>query len=134
MSAPNDAPPPHIQMMQMLGGAQVAGAICCVAKLGVPDLVEGGAKSAEDLAKQIGAHPGALYRLLRATASVGVLSEGPDGKFSQTPLSATLRTDANPGVRSWALMGILDWHMHGWQRLEYSVRTGKTALDEVYGK
>ena len=24
--------------------------------------------------------------------------------------------------------------MRGWERLEYSVRTGKTALDEVYGK
>ena len=32
---------------------------------------------------------------MRATACVGVLSEGPDGKFSQTPMSAVLRSDAN---------------------------------------
>jgi hypothetical protein len=120
--------------MQMLGGAQVAGAIGCLAKLGLPDMVEAGPKSADDLARQIGAHPGALYRLMRATASVGVLAEGPDGKFSQTPLSAVLRSDGKPSLRALAIMGMLDWHMHGWQRLEYSVRTGKTALDEVYGK
>ena len=71
---------------------------------------------------------------MRATASVGVLSEGPDGKFSQTPLSAVLRRDANPSLRALAIMGTREWHVRGWERLEYSVRTGKTALDEVYGK
>jgi O-methyltransferase domain len=120
-------------MMQMLGGASVAGAISCLAKLGIPDLVEAGPKSAEDLAATVSAHPGALYRLMRATAGVGVLAEGPDGKFSQTPLSAVLRRDANPSLRALAIMGGGEWHMRGWERLEYSVRTGKTALDEVYG-
>jgi O-methyltransferase domain/Dimerisation domain len=134
MSAQPGAPPPHVQLMQMLGGAYVAGAISCLAKLGVADLVESGPRSAEDLAAQIGAQPGALYRLMRATAGVGVLSEGPDGKFSQTPLSAVLRRDATPSLRALAIMGGGEWHMRGWGRLEYSVRTGKTALDEVYGK
>jgi hypothetical protein len=120
-------------MLQMIGGAQVAGAIGCLAKLGVPEMVESGPRSAEDLARQIGAHPGALYRLMRATASVGVLSEGPDGKFSQTPLSAVLRRDARPSLRALAMMQTSEWHMRGWERLEYSVRTGKTALDEVLG-
>ena len=128
------APPPHAQLMQMLSGAFVAGAIGCLASLGVPDMVEAGPESAEGLAAHIGAHPGALYRLMRATASVGVLAEGPDGKFSQTPLSAVLRRDARPSLRALAIMGTGEWHMRGWARLEYSVRTGKTALDEVYGK
>lgn len=121
-------------MMQMLNGFHVAGAVSCLAKLGVPDLVEAGPKSAEDLAVQIGAHPGALYRLLRATASLGVLAEGPDGKFSQTPLSAVLRSDAKPSLRALAIMGAHQWHMRGWERVEYSVRTGNTALDEIFGK
>jgi O-methyltransferase domain/Dimerisation domain len=133
MSAQPGAVPPHVQVLQILGGAQVAGAVCCLAKLGVPDLVESGPKSAEELAKQLGADPGALYRLMRATASVGVLVEGADGKFSQTPLSTALRSDSNPSLRALAIMGITEWHMRGWTRLEYSVRTGKTALDEVYG-
>jgi hypothetical protein len=32
------------------------------------------------------------------------------------------------------MMGAREWHMRGWEHLEYSVRTGKTALDQVYGK
>jgi hypothetical protein len=133
MSSQSDAPPAHVGMLQLLGGAQVAGAVGCVAQLGIADLVAAGPRSAEDLAAQIGAHPGALYRLMRATASVGVLSEGSDGTFSQTPLSAVLCRDAKPSLRALAIMGITEWHMRGWVRLEYSVRTGKTALDEVYG-
>jgi hypothetical protein len=70
---------------------------------------------------------------MRATSSVGVLSEGPDGKFSQTPLSAVLCRDAKPSLRALAIMQNSEWHMRGWERLEYSVRTGKTALDEVLG-
>ena len=120
-------------MLQLMGGADITLAISCLAQLGVPDLVEAGPRSADDLAREIGAHPGALYRLMRATASVGVLSEGPDGKFSQTPLSAVLHSNANPSLRAFAIMGARDWWLRGWQRLEYSVRTGKTALDDVYG-
>jgi hypothetical protein len=134
MTGPGGVPPIHVQMLQILNGAGVAGAIGCLARLGVAELVEAGPRSAEELAAQIGAQPGPLYRLMRATAAVGVLSEGPDGKFSQTPLSALLRRNANPSLRALAEMGTREWHTLGWSRLEYSVRTGKTALDEVLGK
>jgi hypothetical protein len=134
MTGKGEAPPVHVQMLQLLNGVSVAGAIGCLARLGVAELVDAGPRSAEELAAQIGAQPGPLYRLMRATASVGVLSEGSDGKFSQTPLSALLRRDSSPSRRALADMGAREWHALGWSRLEHSVRTGKTALDEVLGK
>lgn len=126
-------PPAHIRMLQILNGTHVTGAIACLAELGIPDLVEAGPKSAEELAKEIGAQPQALYRLMRATASVGVLAEGADGKFSQTPMSAVLRSKTNPSLRSLAIMTGREWHGRGWSKLEYCVRTGKQALEEIYG-
>jgi hypothetical protein len=120
-------------MFQLLNGVFVVGAVSCLARLGVPDLVEHGPKSAEELATQIGADPRALYRLMRATACVGVLSEGADGKFSETPLSAVLRSNANPSLRAFAMMHGRDWHGLGWSHLDYCVRTGKQALDKIYG-
>jgi O-methyltransferase domain len=96
--------------------------------------VEHGPKSAEELAKQIGAQPRELYRLMRATASVGVLAEGADGKFSETPLSSALRSNANPSLRYFAIMSGREWHGMGWSRLEYCVRTGKQAMEEIYGE
>jgi C-methyltransferase len=126
-------PPAHIGILQLMTGAHVAGAVSCLAQLGIPDLVEAAPKSAEELAKQMGADPQALYRLMRATASIGVLSEGPDGKFSQTPMSTVLRTNATPSLRAFATMGGREWHGRGWSELEYCVRTGKQALDHIYG-
>jgi hypothetical protein len=134
MTAPSpQSPPAHVGMLQLLAGANITGAIACLAQLGVPDLLESGPKSADDLAAAIKADPQALYRLMRATASVGVLSEGPDHKFSQTPLSAVLRSNANPSLRGFAQMHAREWHGMGWAHLEYCVRTGKQALDKVYG-
>jgi hypothetical protein len=116
-----------------MGGAFIAGAVSCLARLGVPDLVEHGPKSAEEIAGQIGVQPAALYRLMRATASVGVLSEGTDGGFSETPLSGVLRSNANPSLRAFATMSGREWHGRGWSELEYCVRTGKQAPEEIYG-
>jgi hypothetical protein len=131
-SAPT--PPPHVGMLQILGGAHIAGAVACLAQMGIPDLLEAGPKSTEELAAEIGAEPLALYRLMRATACVGVLNEGADGKFSQTALSGVLRTKANPSLRSFATMGGREWHGRGWSELEYCVRTGKQAPDKIYGE
>jgi hypothetical protein len=132
-SAAKQAAPPHVGMLQILNGAHVAGAVSCLAKLGIPDLVESGPKSAQELAAQIGAQADALYRLLRATACVGVLAEDSDGKFSQTPMSAVLRSGVQPSLRGLAIMGGREWHGRGWSHLEYSVKTGKQAIDKIYG-
>ena len=132
-TAQPQAPPAHVGVLQLLTGAHIAGAISCLAQMGIPDLVEAGPRSAEELAELIGAQPQALYRLMRATASVGVLSEGPDGKFSDTPMSAVLRSNGNPSLRSFATMGGREWHGRGWSQLEYCVRTGKQALEQIYG-
>jgi hypothetical protein len=132
-TAKGQTPPAHVGMFQLLNAVFVVGAISCLAQLGIPDLVEHGPKSAEELAAQIGADPRALYRLMRATACVGVLTEGADGKFSETPLSAVLRSNANPSLRAFAIMHGRDWHGLGWSNLDYCVRTGKQALDKIYG-
>ncbi len=129
----NQAPPPHVGILQIVNGAYVAGAVACLAKLGIPDLVEGGPKSAEELAGEIGAQPEALYRLMRATACVGVLAEGTDGKFSQTPMSAVLTSKAPVSLRGLAVMTGTEWHGRGWAHLDYCVKTGKQAIDKIYG-
>jgi copper chaperone CopZ len=133
MMTQTQGPPAHVGMLQLLNGAHVAGAVSCLAQLGIPDLVEAGPRSAEELASLTGTNPQALYRLMRATACVGVLAERPDGTFSETPMSAVLRSNANPSLRALAIMGGREWHHQGWSRLEYCVRTGKQALEQVYG-
>ena len=124
--------------MQLLMGGMISGAVGTLARLGVADHLDSGPRSAEELAPKVKAEPGPLHRLMRACASVGVLAEGPDGKFSQTPLSAVLRSPgpANPGIslRGWAMFTAHPMHLEGWSCLDQCVRTGQQAMNILHGK
>lgn len=119
------APPPFAQTIQMLLGTWVGSAVAALARLGVPDHIDDTPRSAEEVAAKVGAKPDLLYRLMRATASVGVLGETPDGKFVQTPMSATLRSDAAPGLRHVAMFCTDPWHVTGWGELAQTIQTGE---------
>lgn len=49
-----------------------------VAELGVADVLAAGPRTAQSIARRVGAHPPSLRRVLRALASVGVFAE--DGR------------------------------------------------------
>ena len=53
----NQDPPAHAGILQIVNGAYVAGAVSCLAQLGIPDLLENGAKSAEELSPQTARTP-----------------------------------------------------------------------------
>jgi hypothetical protein len=128
------APPPHAVVLQMLTGRWVSAAIGTVAKFGIADLLESGPKSAKELASLTNTNEGALYRLLRATASLGVFTELEDGRFDQTPLSEPLRSGANPCLRNMAMMSMDDWFTRDWAQLPWCVQTGQSAAYKVFEK
>ena len=118
----------------MLAGRWVSTAIGTAAKFGIADHLESGPKSAQELAALTGTNEGALYRLLRATASLGVFTELEDGRFDQTPLWDPLRSSANPCLRNMAMMFLDDWFTRNWAELPWSVQTGQSAAFKVFGK
>jgi hypothetical protein len=128
-----NAPPPFAQVLRLIFGKWISGAVCALARLGVADHIDDTPRSAEEIAPLVGAQADLLYRLMRATSSVGVLSETADRKFVQTPLSATLRSDAIPSLRGVATFTTDDWHMRGWGQLAETVRTGERPLERIYG-
>ena len=130
----NQAPPPAAQLMQIMFGIIPTLAIGVAAKFGIADFLKDGAKTADELATLAGVHSRSLYRLLRATASVGVFSEDAEGRFSLTPLAQPLRSDAPDSVRSFAIFYSDDWHMRVWAELNYSVQHGAPAFDRIHGQ
>lgn len=133
MTQPAPASEPLAALSRLIHGAHITGAVACAAKLGIPDLLQFGPQTADELAAQINANSRSLYRLLRTTASVGVFAEGSDGKFAQTPMSALLTKDSSPSLRALAVMGQREWHGRGWENLDYCVQTGKPAIEKIYG-
>src|SRR5215470_18048782 len=98
----DQAIPPSAQLMDMVFGFALSRSIAVAAQFGIADLLKDSPKSADELAQAIGAHPRSLYRMLRALAGAGVFSEGADGRFSLTPLSELLRSDAPESLRAFA--------------------------------
>jgi hypothetical protein len=126
-----DASPQEL-MNRMLTGYWTSQALYVAAKLGIPDLLTHGPRSAEDLAQAVKVHAPSLYRLLRGLASMGVFAEDGHGRFSLTPLAECLRSDVPGSQRALSIM-IGEEHYQAWGELLYSVQTGKPAFDKVYG-
>ncbi|WP_437193428.1 methyltransferase [Planctomicrobium sp. SH527] len=120
------------QLDQMITGYWVSQAIYAAAKFGIADHLKDGSKSVDELAIASSTHPDALYRLLRALASVGIFAEGEPRHFSLTPLADALRSDADGSKRALALMSG-DEQFRAWAEIDYSIRTGKMAFDKVFG-
>ena len=80
------------QLWDLLRGALGTRALAIVAELGVADLLADGPRSVADLAREAGADPDTLNRLLRALASDGVFAEDAPGVFRNTPSSEELRS------------------------------------------
>jgi SAM-dependent methyltransferase len=116
----------------MLGGAPILHAIAAVSQLAIPDLLASGPRTAADLAAATGSHEDALYRLLRALASAGVLAERPGRRFALTPISQLLRTGVPGSMRSVAVLAGEQWR-RAWYDLPHAVRTGRPAFDRVHG-
>jgi O-methyltransferase domain/Dimerisation domain len=120
-------------MLNLIVGYWVSRMIFVAAKLGLADLLQDGPKSAADLAKSTRTNAPALFRVMRALASVGVFGERADGKFELTPLASTLRSDVEGSMRGFALMMIENYNWDSWKDLRHSVDTGAVALEKALG-
>ena len=123
---------PQFAMLQMITGFWVSRAIYVAAKLGLADLVKDSPKTAVELARLTGTHSPSLYRALRALASVGVFADDGQGRFAQTPLSETLRSDTPGSLRAIAIVELGQERFPAWGNLMHSVKTGETAFDNIY--
>lgn len=126
--------PPSARIYQMATGYRISCALYVVTHLGIADLLRDGPQSAESLAAATGSNPDALFRVLRALASLGVFAETSPREFALTPLSETLRRDVPGSIRDGVLFPQDDLHWAVWKELGYSVRTGQPAFDYVFGK
>jgi hypothetical protein len=122
-----------MQMMELATGHMRAQAVYVAAKLGVADLLKDGPKTVEEIGESTQAHPGSLYRLLRALASIGIFNEQDDGRFALTPLATTLQSDGPNSVRPLVLLGGEEFHWGAWSNLLHSVTTGQCAFEHVHG-
>src|SRR5215469_5545840 len=121
------------QLDQMITAYWISQAIYAAARFGIADQLKDGLRTVGELAGATSTNPDALYRLLRALASVGIFAESESRHFSLTPLAEPLRSDVAGSKRALALMSS-DEQFRTWAEIDYSISTGKVAFDKVFGK
>src|SRR5215475_7964346 len=85
------------------------------AKLGLADRLKAGPQTAQALAEAVGAEPRALYRVLRALASLGIFAESSGGGFTLAALYGE------------------EWLWDAYGRTLHSVLTGAPAFERTHG-
>lgn len=125
--------PPAAQLVRMASGYWISCIVHAAAKLGIADRLAQGPKTAAEIAGAMECDPRALHRLMRSLAGLGILTERDDRRFALTPLGAALQKGAPGAARASALTLCSPWFMQAMQDLAYSVRTGKTAFENIQG-
>jgi hypothetical protein len=124
---------PYEVLFRMVFGKWISQSLATVVELGVPDQLAKGARHCRVLAREAGVSEDGLYRLLRALASVGVLAERGDRRFTLTRVGQLLRSDHPESLAGYARFTGHDMTWRPWGRLSYSVKTGLPAFDKVFG-
>ncbi len=124
--------PPAAALLRLATGYRVTQALYVVVKLGVPDRLASGPKSAEILARELKVHPDRLFRVLRALASFGVLTLDASDRFGLTPVGELLRADVPGSLAAMVIFQAEDLYPT-FADLPHSVRTGETAFNHLHG-
>jgi hypothetical protein len=134
MSDHTTAPDPAMHVFQLATGYVISTALQLAVQVGVADHLAAGPRTARELAAATGTNEDALYRVLRALASVGVFDEVEPRRFALTPAADILRKDAPRSIHDVVLFIADPLHMRIYADAIESLRTGKPASEKTLGK
>jgi hypothetical protein len=125
--------PPEVALLECSLGVIDTKALNVVAELGVADHLAAGPRTAEELAVACNADADALARILRYLVGRGFFVRARDGRFRNNTRSRLLCERAG-SARAWARFFGSQWHVSGWNRLDESARTGRSAAEAALGR
>lgn len=133
--APPPGPPPaeSLRLLEMLTGSWISQSLYIVARFDIADRISGGARMAGDIAAEAGLDPLALFRIMRALASVGIFSQNEDETFGLTELGRYLTSDV-PGTQKYSAILFGEETFRSWAEIRHTARTGEPAFETVYGE
>lgn len=134
MNTINDTPSNLEVMNNIINSSWIAQCTCVITKLGIPDFLSSGSKSAYEIAKHTNCNEDSIYRIMRLLSEVGIFSYNEDNKFSLSDLGDVLRTDHPHSLKYSALYLCSEQHWATWGNLIYSIQTGNSAFEKLYGK
>ena len=122
-----EAAPTEQSLSQIALGFVPARILYSAAELGIADALANGPRDYESLAKETGTDPGALRRLLRALAGLGVVRQLDTERFSLTESGGRLRSGTPDSERDDIMLSTAPELWAAWGELTAVVRGGQPA-------
>ena len=120
------------QLFQIATGYMASSALQTALKLQIPDRVAAGTRGVDELARDAGVAADALYRIMRALASLGVFDERQPRTFALTDVGRLLQK-GQPGFYDMGLWITSPFHFRVYAEMLHAVTTGTPAADKVTG-
>jgi ubiquinone/menaquinone biosynthesis C-methylase UbiE len=118
-------------MVRLFMGYIPTRVIYAAAKLELADHIGADGATAQDLAAELKVDPGALYRLMRVLAGLGVLRQDAGDRFYVTPFGETLRKDSPQSVCDYAIYSH-EFVYDAFRSITECVRTGRPAIEDFF--
>lgn len=131
-SAPSGAQD-YERMMTMLTGFWVTQIVRAAATFNVADHLAAGTDTAEAIAAEESIDPAATRRLIRACASLGLVTSDDGVRLTGTPLLSTLLRDDPNSLRGMVLAQAAPGHWLTWGHFPDAVRSGTGQMEAAHG-
>jgi hypothetical protein len=128
---PEIAAAQHI--MRLGTGYIVSTALQTAVRLRISDKIAAGQSTVAALARDTGVNEDVLYRVLRLLASVGVFEEKQSREFANNLASSMVRSGVPGSLFDMALWISDPVHLRVYADADYSVETGRPAIEKTFG-
>jgi hypothetical protein len=123
---------PGALVLQIAMGMIPAACLNVAARLKIADHLADRSRPVAELAHLTQVNENALYRVLRALASLGIFTETAPHAFANTPASETLR-EGHHSLRDMAMWMSNGIHFRVFGELMHAVKTGDHVIDKLTG-
>lgn len=117
---------------ELMNGFRATALVRVAAQLRLPDLLAEGPRSSEELALEVGVLPEPLHRILRALATLGVVTDLGDRSFALTDVGSQFQ-DRPGSLRANAIV-LPEQSGPAFLEIRYSVETGRPGYDKAHGQ
>jgi DNA-binding HxlR family transcriptional regulator len=125
-------PHPSARLFDLISGMIRTQTIAAIAELGVADAIAAGTTRTGELAREVGADPDALHRMLRLLEADGLVAQAAPGVWRLTETGEFLREDVDGSLRHVARLFAAEVY-DAWSGAAESLRTGKAAFPGRFG-
>jgi hypothetical protein len=128
----NEAPP-TVRLFELIWGNWASQLLRQVAEMGLADKFGAAPRSADELCAEYGMHQPTFRRFMRSLTGLGLVTRDGTGKYQLTDMGAALKSGTPGAARSTIISLIGQLVSPAWGNIDYSLRTGESALEKHYG-